>query len=315
MLSFRSFLAEEKKSSEITAILNQRGYPDIKVYSGSRVAVLTDDNRSKVSKKLFKDFEDANPKYVTIKGHSMDAVRVFDKYDILVKPKSKQGTKSAGIENEEAFKDVIEEFASAGPIKVVFTGSGSGAKKYTVKNVESVRTVGTDTSDRKKADLILKTADGDHNISLKKSNAEMWESGDKLFGPTAKKIIDKAVQMGEAELVQVGSKYQLKPNLAVPMNDADAKKVIFGSDIEGKGAVITKTLKGTSYRYDAQAETLYIKVDGIIKTLRDVRKTKYEPFLLMRNDSTRNTAGLYPGIRVVAVYRKRLTSTTKVLDL
>lgn len=313
MLCFREYFLAEQTYSKLQQDLIHLGYTDFKKISGNRIAVLTDENRMDVMETIKASLSHANPKMVPLKGHSLGAILVYDKLYILVKPKSRQGKASAGIQNEEAIVNIVNEFATKeAPIDVVFVGKNK--KKIRMFNVSSAEMVGGDTSDRKKADIVLK-GDKNYPISIKKENAEYWESADSFWSQKAKAIVDDLIKKGEVKLSnheKIPDIMKITPNIAVKANATESSDVVFGSDILPNGAVITKNFRSTSYRFDGENETLYISADHVITSLRDVRGSK-EVYFLIRNDSSRSGSKIYPGLRVLATYKSRINRNVKVV--
>ena len=281
-------------------------YGTVKQVSAKRLAVLTKDNRANLLSKITKEIPGAKYDKTPTSASSVGLVKV-DGFVIFAKPLSKQGNASAGIENEiiiiKSINDIIKEGGNE-PITVVFK---SGSKKQTINNVTNCREMGRDTSGRKKADIILETTRSDYPISIKKDNAEIWESADSYYGPKAEKLIAKLLGEGKIKLKPMTGVFKLEPNFAKKASTSEATSVVFGSDllVGRRGSVITRTFSSDDFNMDYKKNILTITVSSIIRTVADV-KGKHEVWFLVRNDRTRKTIESYPGIRVLATYQSRI---------
>jgi len=283
-------------------------YGPVKKVSSKRLAILTKDNRADLLAKVTKDIPGAKYDKRPTSASSVGIIKV-DGFAIFAKPLSKQGNKSAGIENEiiiiKSINDIIKEGGNE-PITVIFK---AGAKKQTIKNVVNCKEMGRDTSGRKKADIILETTRHEYPISIKKDNAEIWESADSYYGPKAEKIIAKLLGEGKIKLKPQTGVFKLEPNFAKKASKAETTNVVFGSDllVGRRGSVITRTFSSDDFEMDYKKNTLTITVSSIIRTVADV-KGEYNVWFLVRNDRTRKTIQNYPGIRVLATYESRINA-------
>lgn len=195
MISFIVYLTEKVNNEFIEYVLNklaQENYEFTRTTStGSIIKIFTTRPRIEVVNELLGIFNDSyvSPKKETIvlfKGTSVQ---------LVVKPKGKQGIKSAGLENEQALISGINKICqnnmSTKGVNIRFVGMNGVS--FECKNVTGAIGVGLDTKDRKKADLIIK-GDRDYPISLKKRNAEYLESADSYIGEYARKVIDVALK-------------------------------------------------------------------------------------------------------------------------
>lgn len=308
MKSFITYITEQKQFEEIEIDLKNIGYPELKKISGKRIAVLTNDNRIDVLEDIASKLAGAS--YDSTPKSDSSAGRVnYNGFTILAKPASRQGRASAGISNEYTFVSGINSVTENGPVNVVIEGKN---KTFKIMGCVGAEPVGTDTAGRKKADVVLKDIKGNsYPISIKKANAETWESADSYFSDEAAKIIERAVDQGDAELIQKGGVYFLKPNIAVEATRAEKIDVIFGSDIANNGAIVTGNFSSRSFNLND--EVLTIRCDHVATSLRDIVNTDKDVFFLIRNDKTRRSIREYPGIRVLAAYRKRINRNVKVL--
>lgn len=284
---------------------------DLKEVSANRLAVLTDKNRQKMLEDLANALAPLGWRYNrSTKISSIGHLEQKDNKDhiIFVKPKSRQGVHSAGIDNEFALVGGINESIkeNGGPLDVVFV---SGGKKVEYKDIAKALEVGTDTANRKKADIKLVTSKGrEIPISIKKDGAEIWESADKYWGEMAGKFITQLLTDNKIKMdLQNAGHYKLSPNFAVKANPKELKDVVFGSDIlKGKGAVVERTFKSKDFLHDGAKNRLLVNVSNLILTPSDV-KGRDTPWFLVRNDSTRNDKQIgFAGIRVLSVFESRI---------
>ena len=310
-MDFKEYLILELSLEEVKVRLADLGYPDLKIISGKTIAVLTNQNRMTI----MRDLEVRLPGKIVSRPMSMSSLGYvdYDNFKILVKPASRQGRLSAGVDNEDilenGIKNIFEEHGS--PLTVKFIGTNTN---FVVKNVVDVVDVSTSVKGKRKADIaLLKTKSGKQiGISVKKDNAETWESADSYFAAPAKKIIDKAVKKKQVSLTKKDSYYVLKPQVAVKATEDEVNSVMFGSDLIGaNGAVVVKTFSPDDIKLEG--DTIKVYATYVIKTLKDVPDEK-RVYFLIRNDKSRNTRGLYPGLRVLAVTKRRIHKTVKRLD-
>jgi len=301
-------MALKYTESSLTAVLQSMGYNNVIKKSSTRFIILTNDNRvsvlENIKSKIPNSIYDRSPSSTS----SVGQVKV-DSFIIIAKPARRQGSASAGVENEKILVDTINNLITTGPVNVVFIAPN---KKYSILGCTAAVSVGADTANRKKADVVLiDSKKKEYSISIKKDNAETWESADTYFNKEAKYIIEKAVSQGITSLVSRGSYFTLDPNIAVRATDKEKQAVVFGSDIGDTGAIISKSFSASSFKIDG--DTLTVECSNIITKLSEVTGDK-DVFFLMRNDSTRKSIKEYPGIRILASYKKRINKNVKVLD-
>lgn len=308
MLSFKQFLKED--IDQVITNLSKLGYNNILRKSSKRINVLVDENRVKVLEKIAKELGGTYDKKPT--ATSSVGVTIVDGISIYAKPASKQGKGSAGLDNEDILIDVINQYTKTGPINIVFKDDKNNREVLKIIGANKVKGVGTDTVGRKKADVILiDHKNTQYPISIKKDNAETWESADKYFGKEAEKIVDNLVSKGTVRVVNQGSYVTLEPNVAVKATQKEKKDVIFGSDILPNGFVLTRTFSEGDFTLEDS--NLIITVSNIITNLNNVPENK-DVYFLIRNDKTRRSVRKYPGLRVLAVYKKRLNNNVKIVD-
>ena len=286
------------------------GYNKFKKESSKTISILTEGNRVDVLEKVEKNLQDMNAKYDPNKGSSSIGAVVADKFTIKARPASKQGKGSAGLGNEDAMINGIEQFTKNGPMTVCIT---DGKKKYEYKNVIGVEEVGRDTTNRKKADVRLKIQGGKKiPISIKKDNAEIWESADSYYSSIAKKVVDREEVRGTIAIEQKGSISYMQPNLGIKTTSSEKRDVVFGSDLLNKGFVVVKTFRGSDFQMSKDGDMLYVYVTQIIDKISDL-KGKDDIFFLIRNDSSRKGSKIRPGLRVLAVKGTRINKNVKVV--
>jgi hypothetical protein len=296
--------------SDIEKRLRKMGYTKFKKDSSKTISILTEGNRVDVLEKVEKNLQDMNAKYDPNKGSSSIGAVVADGFTIKARPASKQGKGSAGLGNEDAMINGIEQFTKNGPMTVCIT---DGKKKYEYKNVIGVEEVGRDTTNRKKADVRLKIKGGGKiPISIKKDNAEIWESADSYYSSIAKKVVDREEIRGTIAIEQKGSISYMQPNLGIKTTNSEKRDVVFGSDLLNKGFVVVKTFRGSDFQMSKDGDMLYVYVTQIIDKNSDL-KGKDDIFFLIRNDSSRKGSKIRPGLRVLAVKGTRINKNVKVV--
>ena len=296
--------------SDIEKRLRKIGFKKFKKESSKTISILVEGNRIDALEKVEKDFVDLNAKYDPNKGSSSIGAVVADGFTIKARPASKQGKGSAGLGNEDAMINGIEQFTKNGPMTVCIT---DGKKKYEYKNVIGVEEVGRDTTNRKKADVRLKIKGGGKiPISIKKDNAEIWESADSYYSSIAKKVVDREEIRGTIAIEQKGSISYMQPNLGIKTTNSEKRDVVFGSDLLNKGFVVVKTFRGSDFQMSKDGDMLYVYVTQIIDKISDL-KGKDDIFFLIRNDSSRKGSKIRPGLRVLAVKGTRINKNVKVV--
>ena len=301
----------------LLSILKDLGFNKIKKLSGKRMAVLVD-GPGKMRLKALGNIEAALKDYEAVWDKSPSSVSslgmvLAGPFSILAKPASRQGGMSAGLENEEALVEAVNALAIDQPegIDVKFVGPGAG--EFLVKGVTKAISAGANTKGRKKSDVNLVTAGGNVPISIKKDNAQYWESADSYYGSRAGEKLKELEATGEVKVVDKGGYYNVVPNIAVPASADEVIDVVFGSDILGTGAVIKKSFSDSDFVYDANTNTLTVASTYIITDPSHVTGD-YSVWFLIRNDKTRRSVPGYPGIRVLAAYEKRINTNVKRVD-
>lgn len=305
LVNIEDIIVPDSKPSvtDLVVALKTYGYTNFKQKSSTRLFVLKDGSRVHELESIAKFFHEWEAEYdsTPLSASSVGCVRI-GKLQIFVKPLSKQGAKSAGIENEIIVIDQINKFCNEfGKIRVIFRDD---RQNFICDDVTECIEMGRDTSGRKKADIIVKGKTM-YPVSIKKDNAETWESADKYYSHKAKKILDDLIKKGKVHLEDHGTFYKVNPTVAVKATREEVKNVVFGSDLGKNGCVATRTFREQDFQFNFEEKVLIVRCSNIITKMSDVKGSKSVWFLI-RNDKTRNTKGFYPGLRVLAAYEKRI---------
>lgn len=300
--------------STIELKLRKLGYTSLKHISGTRTAILTDKPRIPLLEQVAQQFQEEGAQYIpnfTTKSGSLissSGVVQIGKILILAKPASRQGGGSAGLDNEDRLVREIQKYLAEGWASITVNFS-AGGKNIPVRGVTGVQSVGSDTANRKKSDVNLITQSGAFPISIKKTNAEYWESADRIWGQKAKVALDFLVQQGDIELIQSGGIYTFGNNVtgvAIPANDAERQDFVFGGDLLGRGIVVKQTFSNSTFWWDEETGILNVTCNKIFQTISDVKNGNEDVYLFIRKDRTRKNP--YPGMRVLATYKSRVSS-------
>lgn len=331
MREFINIITEQASKQELQDILTQNGYTDLKV-SGNKIAVLVqipsgekkDAFRVKVLQDLVNIVNAADPDLGAVfdpnpKISSIGSVALQDSpVRLLVKDVGIQGDKSAGVANEielaSILQSVIDKYGSA---HVTFVDPRG--KSLTINNCNKVDISGRDAKGRKKADVVLVSPDRNLPISIKKLNAEAWESADTLFGQKARGIIDKLRDNGLVKLNRVESSpdekpiFELSKEIVVEPTEEEAMAAIFGSDLNPQGGIVIQTFKPEHFVQDGNQ--VRVECHAVITNREEIPESHLMVWLL-RNDSSRNSKVLgIPGIRIMAVTLTRGIGRTGKKDV
>lgn len=298
---------------QIIAALAELGYDNVKV-DGNKLRVLTqipdgakkNEFRTQIMNEVLvgmqEKFPEYNPKHVKAGKFGSQGGIIFDSTPvvILVKDEGGQGDQSAGVANEielaSMLQSVIEKYKT---VNVTFIDPRG--KKISIKNCNSVTLSGKDVTGRKKADVVLKSDNGELPVSIKKLNADNWESADRLFGQKAKEIIKKLQDDGVIKLKQLvddtGRKYyKLDKEIVVEPTEEEAMDAIFGSDLNPKGGVVIQTFKPEHYVQNENNVT--VQCYTVISKKEDIPESHLMVWLI-RNNVERNNP--LPGLRTLGV--------------
>ena len=285
-LAYRKTKATEEQLQEITNILDEQQYHWKRTTAtGGIFKIFTNKPRTDVVQEILETFPNT---YISPKKETV-VLSEDSNVQFVVKPE--RGTKpSAGIENENFFIYGINRICQVtqNPEGINIRFIGSNGVTFECRGVKGAIGVGLDTSNRKKADVILQ-GERDYPISLKQKNAQYWESADSYAGITAKNIIDKAIKEGKTQLVSVGVEdiVKLTKELAYKANKRQVRQVVFGSDILRKGCVIHETFSRDIRYTVSKGGWIEIKVSKVFKTTSDVENDpEHAVWFLIRNDRT-----------------------------
>lgn len=308
----------------VEQVLRQNGYEDFK-FAGNKINVLVQipagqkKNEFRVAilneilAVLKAQLPEGDPEYSADPGLSSLGGIVFSAspVSVVVKDTGKQGDQSAGVANElelaSILQSVIQKYGSA---NVTFVDPRG--KKMTIKNATNVEVAGRDTSDRKKADVLLTSERGSLPISIKKLDADMWESADNMFGERARAILDKLVAKGVVQLNQIGERklktgtvpvYELSKEIVMEPTEQEALSAVFGADLNPKGGVVVQTFKPE--HFTQKENNVTVNCHAVITNAAEIPESHMMVWLL-RNDSTRNGGSLgIAGIRPLGVTLSR----------
>jgi hypothetical protein len=316
-MRYQEFLTEAVQKNQVITALKNAGYEDIKVdgnvilalvqipakqkKDAFRAAILND-----ILNKMQSVFPESNPRHFQARKFGSLGGIVFDDsaVGIAVKDLGQQGEKSAGIANEvelaSLIKSVIEKYGSANVTFVDPRGN-----ELTINDATQVDLVGRDVKGRKKSDVTLVSKTQRLPISIKKLNADAWESADSLFGPKAKEILLNLQDQGVIELKKFKDDsgrvfYQLSKEIVVEPTEEESMKAIFGSDINPEGGVVIQTFKPEHFRQDGN--NVFVECHAIIREKADIPESHMMVWLI-RNAKERNNP--LPGLRTLGVTLKR----------
>ena len=310
-------LIENLSKPDIESVLNRAGYTDLKV-SGNKIGVLVqipdgekkDQFRAAILREILvlmqKNFPKSRPTLgMDPRLSSIGGIEFADSaVKILVKDSGIQGDQSAGVANEIEMASLLQSVIDRyGSVNVTFVDPRG--KTLVINDCDAVDVAGRDTGGRKKADVVLRSPERNLPISIKKLNAEAWESADNLFGKKARGIIDDLVQDKQVKLQKLEKTrngapvYALSKEIVVEPTEEEAMNAIFGSDLNPRGGVVIQTFKPEHFVQTGQDVT--IEAHAVIASKADIPESHLMVWLL-RNDSNRNSTSLgLPGIRIMGV--------------
>lgn len=366
MKTFKDFIIEKSNIKDVVyafikSMLDSIGC-STEARNGSTIVVYTPDrDRSKRGAYL----QDLLPKCISqgaqapadvsfkfetgTKGSQISCYFDGDCIKILAKPakKSSDGTLTkmkAGLDNEDRIVLAVRQLTGAKdekdmsgtPINIVFTAKAGHKAPFTVNDVVNCKGVGKETQDRKKADIKLITKNGiEVPISIKKDNAEIWESSDTYFGPVAKDIFERLDLMAQISYAKekqtvVTSKrgktskeerysWKLDKGSEIKVKITDPKiikDVCFGSDILGSGFIVQKTFTTTPLEFKDDKNgirTFMCPVSFLAMTVDEIVKSSHCVYLLIRNDADRANASMgYRGLRVIVMMGDRRRNAKEI---
>jgi hypothetical protein len=239
---------------------------------------------------------------------------------IQIKSDSQQGKKSGGIDNELHLVNKINEFVKErGPLTVTFVGDNG--KRISASNITEAVHVGANTKDRKKTDVQLLTQNNPIPISIKKRNAEHWESADTYFGARLDTIVDYLLAKKKITITPTGNYrkkdgvpiVRINPTVAIPATDKESVDVVFGSDIlAGNGAVVKETFQDE--HYTLQGNHLTITAELVITHPEDIPENLKVVWVIGNSSDRMRPLSKYPGLRPQAFYTSRVNKNMLVVD-
>lgn len=217
---------------------------------------------------------------------------------IVVKDSGKQGDRSAGVANETELAGLLASMVEKyGSIDVTFRDKRG--KSLEIDNVTAVETTGKDVKGRKKADVVLRSKDQRLPVSIKQLDAESWESADKVFGSKAREIIDRLVDQGVVELIDIGpGGYKLSREIVVEPTEEEAMSAIFGTDINPEGGIVIQTFKPE--HFVQEDNKIAVECHAVIKDRNDIPESHMMVWLIRNNAGRLSKALGIRGLRPMA---------------
>jgi hypothetical protein len=270
---------------------------DVKASTKNRIILLTDLNRSKIFNQLemMGYLRDHN-----IPGSSVGGYKTTNGIEIIIKPKSSQGSNSSGKQNESSFfnliNDIIQE--NGKPIDIILKNNHKLLKFYNIIRCIDSSTQGASKYDKADAQFIDNNNKVVGNISLKKRNAIRWESsksrlidGVDIFDNFIKKIFNNELQdLTLFPINESSSKYKLynpttqkilSKTIITNTPDDIMNEVVFGNDYP-KTIVVKEDFEEFS-NYKFVDNTLILSCHKIYDDISDIVNTPDEPVFAFSN--------------------------------
>jgi hypothetical protein len=155
--------------------------------------------------------------------------------------------------------------------------------------------------------VVLSNANGDNlPISIKKINAEAWESGEGSFGEKARDIVANLAKNGDIKLTKtIGSdgkpSYHLNKEIVIEPTEEEAMKAIFGTDLNPKGGIVIQTFQ--QEHFVQNGPNVNVRCQAIIQNKEDIPESHLMVWLI-RNGAGRWPTG-YRGLRPMGVILTR----------
>ena len=247
------------------------------------------------------------------KAHNTDFDYIeIGKYKIFASLKEKKIIKiQPGKANELVLYNTIKEYLKQySVINIKFQTSG---KFFYIANVNKVEHVARDISERKKSDINLFGAFfGSYSLSIKEPKFAAWETVE-TYWTEKRNVLDYALDnfSNKVILKKVGNEYTLNPAISIRCTNEEARDVIFGSDILGKGLVISQKWKSGHFDWDESSKTLILDCENIIHAMSDIDR-KLWPYFQLRNHKGHKSIFL-PGIAANAVPFVNVSSSDLVV--
>jgi hypothetical protein len=319
MREFINLINEESSKAEIEQLLKSNGFEDLKI-SGNKIAALVqipsgakkNQYRMQMMQSILGILQQNNldAVYSNDTGLSSLGGIIFQSspIKIVVKDSGIQGDKSAGVGNElelaAMMQSVIEKYGTAN-----ITFVDPRGVSLSIQNATAVETTGKDVKSRKKADVIISSADRRLPVSIKELSAEAWESADSSFGERAREIISRLSKQGIVKLEKLDKTkngrpiYKLSKEIVIEPTEQEVLDAIFGTDINPEGGIVIQTFEPK--HFVQENNNVKIECHAIITNINDIPESHLMVWIL-RNDSTRNSRILgIQGIRVIAATLER----------
>jgi len=316
--------AKPLTKAEVESVLRAAGYEDFKI-NGNKINVIVqipdgakkNQFRSAILDEILgvlqQQMAEHDPTFSKDPGLSSLGGIIFDNspVSVVVKDSGKQGNNSAGVANElelaSLLQSVVEKYGRANVSFVDERG-----KTLSINDCTEVDVAGRSTAGRRKADVVLHSEGQSLPISIKKLDADMWESADNMFGLRAKEIIKNLIDEGVVKLNQIGIRnvrgkevpvYELSKEIVMEPTEEEALSAIFGSDINPEGGVVIQTFKPEHFKQEN--ENVTVGAHAVIASVEDIPESHVMVWLI-RNDSTRNGGSLgIAGLRPLGVTMQR----------
>ena len=237
---------------------------------------------------------------------------IFEKspIKIIVKDAARQGKKRNGVKNEHTLVHTIQDYIDQhGWVNVVF--KDARGKQLKLSKVNSVTSTGHKTDNHKKADITLSNGKNQLPISIKMTNASIWESADGYFGHQAREILDSLVSSNEVNILQISEKinkngvtpvFAIDKEIVIEPIEGEIMTSVFGTDLH-IGGVVIQTFDESHFKL--KRKTLYIECDIVITEINDIPES-HSMVWLIRNDIDRNSKAVgIAGIRPMGVTAER----------
>jgi len=217
----------------------------------------------------------------------------------------------AGKSNELVLYNTINEYLKQyESLNIKFLANG---KMYFVADVNEVIHAAHDTSGRRKADINLQGAfSGTFSLSLKEPKFAAWEAIE-TYWKDKKNVLEYALDTypSKVSLEKIGNEYYLQPSIAVKCSSNEARDVIFGSDILGKGLVVSQSWKSGHFDWDHKSRTLILDCENVLQAMSDV-DSRLWPYFQLRNHGGHKSKFL-EGIAANAVPFENLSPSDLIL--
>lgn len=200
-----------------------------------------------------------------------------------------------GSDNEKNLLKAIQHVISmyAEPIDIRFRSSGGKVLK--------VQQVVKATEGKGKADVLLYLGDGNKvGISIKQGTSFKWDSGERKFESSFRKILTDAMNSKKFDIVppaKNGGKWKISPACVRSMGVSEQHKAVFGDDPKQKVIVVFQKFSPSNFDFDGETGVLSVEARYAFDDVSDI-PAQMRPVFLIRNDDSRNTySGEYRGLR------------------